>query len=408
MADQDGSRWGTLVQAQRVRTVRIQPEAELPLPPPQPGPELDFPLEVSRQPRAGILLNDVRADYLLLEMDVTNNRFFEADRFRCELAYVEDDEKFGRAFWDTASRIDIEFFAGFGVDEPPSTSLLSGRVDEVQIDLENRTVSLSGRDYTADLIETRLAEKYPNKKSSEIAVILAGMAGLTPEVTETSRLAGTYYRAEHAQLADETTAWTLLTYLAEREGFDAYVMGRKLYFGPPPDPITASRWTLNYQSPHEAAAMPFAPVMRLRLTKSLTVSRDIAVNVISWNSARKHSLTGTSRSRLPTRGASGRFQSAVAYVFRVPNLTQDQADALARQLALTITKDLRSFEVDMPGETEPDIRTVVTIKGTGTTFDTEYHLDEITRRMSQGTGFTMHLRGRNVTPDDGAGGTAAL
>lgn len=409
MADVDGSQFGETIQgartpAQRTRVAQIQQEPEVPPPPPQPGQELELPLDVAQQPRGGVLLGDERADHLLIEYDVTNNRFFQADSFRLTLAYVEDDEKFGRGFWDSTDRVEVEIFAGYGVEEPPSTSLLAGRADEIQIDMDARTVTLSGRDYTADLIEKRMAEKYPNKTSSEIVRILAGEAGLTPEVTDTRQLAGVYYRAEHAQLADETTAWNLITFLAEREGFDAYVIGKKLYFAAPMDPISAKRWTLQYTPPDNLTAFPTALASSLTLTKALTISREIVVKVISWNSSRKHSLTGQSRSARPNRGAGGQFASAPAYIVREPNLTQDQADQRAKQIAEQITRELRTFDAALPGHPDVDIQTMVLIRGTNTSFDTDYHLDEIERRMSMENGFTMRLRGRNVIPDD----TAAL
>ena len=36
-------------------------------------------------------------------------------------------------------------------------------------------------------------------------------------------------------MTNEVSEWTLLTYLAQREGFDVYVEGRTLFFNPPAD-----------------------------------------------------------------------------------------------------------------------------------------------------------------------------
>lgn len=400
-----------VVTARRARTRTNAPEAPVPepTPPPEPGPTLDFPLQVVRQPRGGVAVNGTRLDRLLLEMDITNNRYLAADAFRCTLALAENDPDFGLAFWQDAVTLDMEFFAGFGVDEPPSTSLLSGRVDELTIDLASRTITLLGRDYTADLIERQVVEKYPNKTSSEIIKILAGLVGLTPVVTETSALAGVYYRADHSQMSDETTAWNLATYLAEREGFDVYVKGKELHFKPPPDPVTASKWALTYEPSSVDVRSARAPTSTLQLTKSLTVSRDITVKVVSWDSARKKAIEGTSRSALPARSSNGRGlgsaggrQKAITHVFRLPNLTQDQAEARARQLAEDIAKHLRTFEATLPGDPAVDMRTIVTLRGSGGSFDTDYHLDTIQRSISQDRGFTMQLRGRNVKPGDQA------
>lgn len=401
---------------QQARTAASTPE---PTPEPQvdapAGPELELFTQIRRQPRGGIMLVGMmpdgvtkvskRADHLLKEMDVTNNRFFSADSFSCTLALYEFDPDFDPAFWADVERLDVELFSGEGVDEPPGESLLAGRADEIQIDLDGRTVTLRGRDYTADLIEMRLAEKYPNKTASEIVRILAGKAGLEADVTETQKLAGVYYKAEHAQLADETTAWNLITYLAEREGFDALVQGRTVIFKLPPDEKSAPHWTIKYEPRGDASASPRAPVTGLSLTKGLTISRDIKVRVISWNSSKKHSLEGTSESKKKGRNASGQFQASVTHVFRKANLTQDQADALARQYAIEITRNLRSIDIDTAALPGLNIRSIIRLTGTGGSFDLpSYHIDEIQWRMSQNQGFKMGLRCRNIIPTD----TAAL
>lgn len=397
----------------RARTLRNAPNTppEPPAPPPTPGPDLAFPIEVTLQPRGGISINGQRLDRLLLSFDVVNNRNFTADSFRATLSLVEDDPDFGMAFWSNAERLDTEILCGFGVDAPPSASMVFGRTDEIQIDTASRTVSLTGRDYTADLIERQISEKYPNKTASEIAKTLAQEAGLEPVVTETRGLAGTYYRAEHAQMADQTTAWNLLTYLAEREGFDVYVQGKKLFFGPPPDPVTASKWTLKYTPARRDAQFPSAPTTTLNLTRSLTVSRDIVVKIVSWNSSKKSSITAISRSKRPARSTNGKGggsaagqANTVTHVFRVPNLTQDQADDLALKRATEIAKQLRSFDADLPGDPSIDIRTIVTLAGTGGSFDTDYHLEVIQRNLSQDRAFSMRLSGQNVSPES----TAAL
>lgn len=391
-------------QVERTEAITGPKAPDFSQPPLVTGPELQLPLQSLRQPRGGISINGKRADHLLREMEVTNNRYFSADTWSCSLVLKEQDPDFGRSFWQDIEKIDVEFFCGFGVDEPPSTSLLMGRADELQINLDDRTVVLRGRDYTADLIELRLAEKWPNKTSSEIVKLVAERAGLEADVTATSKLAGVYYKAEHAQLADETTSWNLITFLAEREGFDAYVKGRTIYFGPPPDPASAPSWKIVYEPGEPDAPMPRAPVAGLSLTKGLTISRDINVRVISWNSSKKHSLEGRSQSKRPARSSGGQFQSAVSYVFRVPGLTQDQADALARQYSIDITRNLRSFDLEAPALPGLKIESIVTIQGTGGSFDTQYHLDEVSWRISQGSGFLMRMRGRNRTPDN----TAAL
>lgn len=371
---------------------------------PKPGQAIEITAPALLQPRGGVLINGERLDDLLLEFEVINNRYYAADSFRCTLRLNENDPKYGLPFWSDQDGIEIEIFAGFGVDRRPTQSLVAGRVDQIDVDLETREVHLAGRDYTADLLEARIAEKWPNKTASEIVRLLAERYGLSPVVADTKTLAGVYYKREHAQLADETNAWNLITYLAEREGFDAFVQGKELHFEPPPDPATASKWELRYTPASSERAAPEGNAGGLRLTRSLTASRDITVKVVSWNKTKKSSLTGTARSTRPARRSNGQFSSGVTHVFRIPGLTQEGADREAERLLREMTKHLRSCDVSVPGDPTVDIRTIVTLRGTRGSFDTDYHLDEIVRRLAQNRAFTMHVRGRNVIPDS----TAAL
>lgn len=401
---------------QRARTAAAVAPAEAPppAPPDPPGPELDFPIDTTVQPRAGVLLTIYgadgsvtarRADHLLENFTVTNNRFFSPDTFSMDLAVIEGDPEWGRAVWADSERIEVNIFVGFGTTEQPSKSLIEGRIDDARVDPDEGSVSISGRDYTADLVERRLTEKWPNKTASEIVREIAGIVHMEADVEETEVLAGTFYGREHAQMADETTAWNLITFLAERSDFDAFVQGRTIVFKRPPQPQTASRWIMRYTPRNANVAIAQAKAPKVIFSKGYTVSRDIDVKVISWGSGKKHSITGQARSTRPSRGNGGRFGGTTSYVYRIPNLTLEQANQIAAQKAQEITKDLRSFEAsNLPGHPDMDIRTIVVVQGSGDSFDTEYHLDEITRSMSFKDGFTMSLRARNVIPED----TAAL
>ena len=101
----------------------------------------------------------------------------------------------------------------------------------------NRTVEIDGRDLTARLLDARTQETFSNQTASQIAETLAARHGLTPNVTATQTLAGRYYAADHdrltlGQFSRATTEWDLLTFLAAREGFEAYVSGQTLTFAP--------------------------------------------------------------------------------------------------------------------------------------------------------------------------------
>jgi phage protein D len=373
--------------------------------PVEPETVYDLPIPDLVRPRAGLAINGQRMDDHLVSFEVQNNRFFTADSFNVVLALVERDPERGLPFWSDQGadgNMQVELFASLSDEQQPDQSLLAGRVDELRLDLARRTVTLIGRDHTADLIEAKIAEKFQNQTASQIVETLASRYGLTARATATSTLAGTYYKHEHANLNDETTAWNLITYLAEREGFDAYVKGKELYFGPPPEAGKAPVWVLQYEPSEGEGSVARAPATSIQFTRGLTASREVVVKVISWGRTKKKAITGTSRSQRSARTTTGQFARAATHTFRVAGLDQEQADREAERLHREITRNMRSFDAEIPGDPRLGIDTIVRVRGTGGSFDADYHLDELIRGFSRTQGLEMRLRGRNVVADDTA------
>lgn len=373
----------------------VEPEPS-PAAPPEELLELGIAVPDSRRPRLGATVNGARFDHLIIDGTVVNNGYYTADSFRLTVA-MEEGDGFSPAFWDGEDRLEIEVLAGFGTSVPPNKSLVLGRVDDVEMDLSERLIFLSGRDFTADLIETKTTEKWPNKTASEIAVEIAGRHGLTPVVTPTTVQTGKYYQHEHARLSDDTTEWNLLCYLAEQEGMDVYVSGRELHFEPPGS--AAGRWTVTY-TPPEPGRPPQAAVQRLQLRESKSLSREISVKVLSWNSKKKKPIEVNRSTNLSKRkGVGGR---RTPYVFRLPGLTEEQAIREAERRLADITKHLRVVQVHLPGHPDVTPRSRLALKGTGTSFDQEYRIDEVTRRMTQEGGFEMDITAKNMDPESSA------
>ena len=364
--------------------------------PEEPGAELGILIPDVRKPRLGATANGKRIDHLLLSGTVTNNSYYQADTFRFTVA-LEESGEFTPSFWADDGKIEMEIFAGFGTSIQPNKSLILGRVDGIDIDLMDRTVSVNGRDYTADLIESKTTEKYPNQTASEIVSSVASKHGLNPVVTPTSVLVGKYYKGEHARLTDQTTEWTLLTYLAEQEGMEVYVQGRDLVFEPPKSATAASKWTVKYE-PSRDGRPPRSSVERFEMRLDKGLNRDISVKVISWNQKSKRAFEATSQTRLmKSTGVGGLPRTP--YVFRIPGLTKEQALREAEKRLREITRHLRQIDLRMPGHPDINPRSILVVQGTGTTFDDSYRIDEITREIDQNNGFIMSLKSRNIPPD---------
>ena len=334
-----------------------------------------------RQPRLRVLANgtDVAG---VIEASVTSSNHFACDRFRVSLAPIPTA---------LAATVAIMLDVQFSLDGGASfTSLVQGRVDALDLDPIQGTLSLTGRDLAAALVETRTQDIFANQTSSEIATILAGRHGLAASVTATTTPVGRYWELEHDRLvlnafSHATTEWDLLVTLARHEGFDAWVSGTTLYFQPPQPsmaPLAVLRPVATLTGP--------ANVMSLRLERALTLAGAIQVTVKSW-----HSRLGTACVQTASNSGSGNPSS---YVYVVPNLTPDQALNFAQQRLAELTGHERVVSAEMPGELALAPRMMLRLEGTGTDFDQGYWIDEIERQLSVEHGFTQRLRARNSSP----------
>lgn len=344
-------------------------------------------VSVFRAPRLQLIANGQIVTGAL-EAEVLSNNYYAADRFAATVALGADPWA-GAAFWAASSHIlvDVQFSLDGGAS---FTSLVQGAVDNVSIDPNRGLVHLDGRDLTAGLIETRIQETFANRTASEIASLLAQRHNLTPYVSPTNTPVGRYYQSEHDritldQFSRMTTEWDLLVFLARLEGFDLFVQGSALYFQP------AAQAT--------GAVMALTPgdVLDLRLSRSLTLARDIEVVVRSWNSRQNSALAQqATASCLDADGQPG--TPAQRYIFVRPNLTADDAVRFAQRMIAELTRHERSISISMPGELTLTPRSMIAIEGTGTDFDQAYYVDVIERRLRQNDGLVQHVLAHGSSP----------
>ena len=283
------------------------------------------------------------------------------------------------------------------------TTLITGEVDQTTVSVKEGLVSVTGRDYIAAFIESVTQELFANQTASEIATTLAARHNLAAVVTPTTTLAGTFYvqdhaRTTHGQFSRPRTEWDLLTYLAQREGFDVWVQGRTLYFQKQVAPNKPD-FTIAVDA---AAGVTVANVEQLHMARALTLAKDIQVDVRSWNSRRKAGFTKSVRAigaKVANVAASANQVGVQSqrYVFVRPNLTEQQALTLAQTMLEQLSRHERNIEVEMPGETALTARSLVALTGTGTTFDQNYWIDSMQRRVTA-QGFRETLKLKNHSP----------
>lgn len=358
-----------------------------------------------RRPRGIVRINDEVLDGWL-EAETDTNTFYEADTFRVTFpARVLGTLEALIA----SSTVKVEVLAGFPAD--PSRfdaselqQIILGAVDDLGFDPVYNTVTLSGRDYTAKLIDAKTTEKFANQTASEIATLLAGRHGLTPVVTKTTTKVGKYYEIDEVRLTDARSEWDLLTWLANEtltddgRKFVVYVSGEELHFEPQASPDD-DPYILRWQPPATDRAFAQAPVVSMNFSRNLSVLRDVVVTVKSWSQKQKKAI----EAHYPKKPAT--VQPGEAQVkrqlneYRFPNLTQEQALAKAQSIHRDLTLQEVRMQATLPADNVLTPRRLIQVVGTGTIFDQTYYPDSVRRRISNDGGYTMDVSAKNRSPE---------
>ena len=163
--------------------------------------------------------------------DVEQNGFSAADSFEIELPFFIREQQSGdiilangpdfQSVLLTQDVIPVQVYVGYpknplnyGISD--LVQLIDGTMDTARWDFDNtgEFVTLNGRNVVGKMIDEKIVDKYPNSTSSTIATNIANKYGLTPVVTATTTLAGTYYSKSSAVTPDANTSeWDLLQFL---------------------------------------------------------------------------------------------------------------------------------------------------------------------------------------------------
>jgi hypothetical protein len=340
-----------------------------------------------------------------LRLEVENRGHFTADTWRARLEAWFQPQNFGLSYWaNVGTGIRVELLTGLldptqqFSDSPQSvTSLITGQVDDIDIDPITGELHLSGRDLSALLIDTKTSNKWPDQTASQIATKLFTQVGLTPQVTATDTPVGQYYDSAYAHVAREIPMWDLLCFLAQQEGFDLYVVGTTGYFGPPEADSDPNPWTISVQKPQTGGPV-VSNVANLKLRRSLTLAGDISVTVLSHSGREGKSIKATATragKSAPQSSASKGAEKVQNFTLRRPNLTQEQAQQLANSYLADLTKLERTFEATCEGDPTLSVRRKARITNTGTSFDQDYYLFTVHHTLSFEGGYEMVVQGKN-------------
>lgn len=313
-----------------------------------------------------------------------HNGIYEAGTLR-----VEVPAKFADwAWWTQQTEILIDVYVGFPQDPRnysvrDLTLLQTYRVDSVRLNAMTQGITVSGRDLTGLLTDRKVDLKFQNQTASQVATYLAGLAGLTADVQATKDLVGHFFTLDHVSLHRQQTIWSILTYLAQREGYQCFVLGRKLHFGKFSSALSNEPYLIQYEPPTTDRPYPRSNAVDLEFEHDLTLANDVSVRVRSYHGMKNAVYTSIATASKTTKRIerdATLAQSVQQYDYPFVGLTQAQCDAKAQQLLDQISKHEYKMEARLPGDAIIYPWTPIEVRGTGTPYDTTYQAARVLRR----------------------------
>lgn len=332
-----------------------------------------------------------------VEWETDHSGVMEAGAFRAEIAAPAADWP----FWGQQTEVLVDVYAGTPPDPMAYSSddlvlIFTARCDMIELHPEFQRVSLRGRDLSSLLIDNKTTEKWPNLTSSEIAAQIAEKWGFQSNITATTAIVGHFYTADHVKLAKADTYWNVLTYLAQREGFQCFVLGRTLYFG---------NYAATNSEPYLIAfdgsgQVPSANALGLRFSRDLTLAQDLSVTVRSYHGQRGAAFSATATASKTAKRIERDAQLAQAlqhYDYTIPGLTQPECALRAQRILAELTRHELKMSARLPFDAAVYPWVPVQVTGTATPWDATYTPQRVTRRFSKDR-VAMHIEARTGIP----------
>lgn len=333
-----------------------------------------------------------------------HNGIYEAGTLRVEIPAKFADW----AWWAQQSEILIDVYVGFPKDPQnysakDLTLLQTYRVDSIRLNAATQGITLSGRDLTGLMADRKVDLKFQNQTASQVATHLAGLAGLKTDIQPTKSLVGHFFALDHVSLHRQQSIWTILTYLAQREGLQCFVLGRTLHFGKFNSALSNEPYLIQYEPPTADRPYPRSNAVDLEFEHDLTLANDVSVRVRSYHGMKNAVYTSIATSSKTAKRIERNAELAQGmqrYEFTFAGLTQAQCDAKAMELIDQISKHEFKMEACLPGDAIIYPWTPIEVRGTGTPYDTTYQAARVMRRCSvEPARFETVVHGKTATPE---------
>lgn len=365
-----------------------------------------FPLSESRKPQGIVTINDQIVNWT--EIVITTETYYTADNYMIELPLSGQSIPFSLDYWASSPIFTVKIYLGipenpliYGIND--LELMMVGDCDDIDIDIVTGKITITGRDLTSRLIDTKTTQKFSSLTSSAIATKFANEHNLNPVVTPTKTQVGVYYNFYQTILTRQTTEWDVLTFLAQQENFIVYVSGNDLVFKPLPSESDVP-YVITY-TPRSFEIFPQQlTALDIQFHRSMTLANDVVVKLrVPFGSKTGKAFTVKVQSHHQQRAhipgiptITGRKQ---LYTYVIPGLTQEQALQRAQSILKNITIHEVKLNAVLPGDNFLRKDSVIKVVGTNSAFDQIYYCDMVRRTLSMEEGYSMILEAKNHSVD---------
>lgn len=341
-----------------------------------------------------------------ISFSVEQNGFSAADSFEIELPFFIRDEQLGDKILANGPKfesvllsldeIPVQVYVGYPKNPlnyqiSDLTKIMDGVMDTATWDFDNtgEIITLSGRNMVGEMIDTKIVDKYPNLTSSAIAYNIAKNHKLTPVITNTTTLAGTYYNQNSTMMSntDTTSEWDLLLFLAQQENFIVRVKGKKLLFGP-------YSVVTEYETASPLVYTWGYDIEKLEIERSPHGAKDIVVKVISFDKNNKNRIIETAKS------GSQSNREKYTETYTIPGLTRDQAQKKAISIYTQLSRSQLIGQITCAGNVEMSIDRQIELHGVGSKLSQKYFLNKVTHKFTvDDNGYSIDASFGTFMPD---------
>jgi hypothetical protein len=319
-----------------------------------------------------------------------------ANEFTATVA-ISASSKFGLDFssWASMEKTDVSIMMATDSNQ---REMIQGTCDFVQMNVMQNTVTVSGRDNAAKLINAKANISLKNKSVQEAIEEIVKPLGLSAQVSggDDSGKVGKKYVQDTTLLIADKSAFAAISGIADREGARWYVEGKTVYFDAGGSSTGGGSFTLNYTPPRPGQPAR-GNILDLQLGRNMEASRPHKSKVSGFNKYEKKLIIKTYKA-----DGSG---DPVEYKHHHNGHQEENIKAIAKSRLEDTIRHEMNVSATLHIDLSVDVRQQLQLSGTGSIYDQSYDIDDAVFSIGWEQPATVHLtcrskkEGREVSED---------